>query len=161
MSATLTDSFIEELLKEKKSLPKDYLKKLKTRKKSGSSHEQKELEIIGSKGHKFVISIRKNKIDITDFSIILRYKDDSGISYNILRYNGKHPHTNHIEKVKINGYHIHKATQRYQENGFRIESYAEITTKYSSYQDALSAFLADLNFKQANGSTSLHEFGGK
>lgn len=160
MSAILADNVINDLLLEAKVLPTNYISKLKPRKKSGFSYEHRELAVTGSKGHFFSVIIRRNSLDIMDFSIILRYRDETGLWYNLVRYNGKHRHTNHLEKEKLNGFHIHKATQRYQEKGLRIESYAELTEKYSSYQEALTAFLSDLNFKHTDGSSSLFQFGG-
>ena len=121
----LPDDEINNLFAEEKILPKDYLKKIKTKAKSGLQHEQRELTIQGQEGHTFAIILGKNRIDFLDFSVILRYRDDkSGIWYNLARYNGKHFHTNTLEGDSFHDFHTHIATQKYQEAGLRIETYA-------------------------------------
>jgi hypothetical protein len=68
--------------------------------------------------------------------------------YILRRYNGKnHTHKNKIEKEKIRGYHIHKATERYQLRGYNIDGYAEEAFTYSNWHDALSVMLGDCNIK--------------
>lgn len=57
-----------------------------------------------------------------------------------------HEHINKIENQKIKGFHIHKATQRYQEMGFREEGYAETSKRYVDWRTALNSMLADNNF---------------
>jgi len=54
-----------------------------------------------------------------DFSIILAYcPEASNQLFRLRRYNGKsHEHTNTIEADKFYNYHIHTATERYQELG--------------------------------------------
>lgn len=135
------------MLQEKKYLPIDYLSKLRLKHKSSRQHEEKEIKIFGEMGNHYYIILRKNSIDPLDFSIILRYQDDKGIRYNLVRYNGKHHHTNRLECNSFREFHIHKATQRYQENGFDIETFAESTKEYGSYNEAMKCFLSDLNFE--------------
>jgi len=159
----LTDNEIENLFAEVKILPKDYPKKLKTKVKSGQQHEEQELTIQGKEGHTFAIVLRKNKIDFLDFSIILRYQDyRTGIWYNLARYNGKHFHTNTLEKNSFYDFHIHMATQKYQEAGLRIEAYAKVTKTYKSFNEAVDVFLKDFNFQieLPESATTLKNFGG-
>ncbi|MEW5937153.1 MAG: hypothetical protein AB1665_04965 [Candidatus Thermoplasmatota archaeon] len=159
----LTDSEIKNLFAELKILPKDYPKKLRTKAKSGQQHEEQELTIQGNQGHTFAIILRKNRIDFSDFSIILRYQDDkTGIWYNLARYNGKHFHTNTLEKNSFHDFHTHIATQRYQEAGLRIETYGEVTKTYESFDKAVEAFLKAFNFQieLPESATTLKDFGG-
>jgi hypothetical protein len=52
-----------------------------------------------------------------------------------------------IEKDKFRDFHIHKATRRYPDAGFRIDGYAEVTDSYNNWKDALTKMLKDCNFK--------------
>jgi len=56
-------------------------------------------------------------------------------------------HKNQIEKDKFRDFHIHKATKRYTDAGFRIDGYAEVTDSYNNWKDALTKMLKDCNFK--------------
>ena len=159
----LPDDEINNLFAEVKILPKDYLKKIKTKAKSGLQHEQRELSIQGKEGHTFAIILRKNRIDFLDFSVILRYRDDkTGIWYNLARYNGKHYHTNTLEGDSFHNFHTHVATQKYQEAGLRIETYAKVTKAYKTFSEAINAFLEDFNFhtELPESVTTLKKFGG-
>lgn len=167
----LTDQEIADLIAEPKVVPKILFSKLELRDKTHFQHREKEIDIEGEKGNLFRLIIRQNKQNILDFSIILTLREkDSNIEYNLIRYNGKHPspHTNKWEKEnnqtnhKFNpAFHIHRATQRYQENGYKIDGYAEITTKYSDFHSALEQFLLECNFKREDeGQPSLFEGGG-
>jgi len=158
----LLDDEINNLFAEEKILPKGYPKKMKTKVKSGLQHEQRELITQGEEGHTFKIILRKNRIDFLDFSIILRYRDDkTGIWYNLARYNGKHFHTNTLEGDSFHDFHTHIATQRYQEAGLRIETYAKVTKTYKTFTEAINAFLKDFNFhvELPESTTTLEKFG--
>ena len=158
----LDEDELDRLFNEKKILPRDYHKRIKTNAKSGTKHEQKELTVEGEGGHIFSIALRKNRLDPFDFSVILRYKDGTGLWYNLARYNGRsHKHTNKLEGTSFRDFHIHKATQRYQENGLRIESFAEVTNRYNSFADAVDAFIEDFNFivEGLESTKLLREFG--
>lgn len=67
--------------------------------------------------------------------------------YILRRYNGKHSHKNQIEKDIFRDFHIHKATKRYPDAGFRIDGYAQVTDSYNNWKDALTKMLRDCNFK--------------
>ena len=47
----------------------------------------------------------------------------------------------------VEGFHIHIATERYQERGFQPEGYAEPTNKYSDWQSAFKLMLKESNIK--------------
>jgi len=49
--------------------------------------------------------------------------------------------------INILDFHIHKATKRYPDAGFRIDGYAEVTDSYNNWKDALTKMLKDCNFK--------------
>jgi len=158
----LLDSEIDNLLREEKILPKDYPRRLKTKPKSGFQHEQRELTIQGENGHTFAIILRKNRLDFLDFSIILRYQDNNtGIWYNLVRYNGKHSHTNRIEGNTFHDFHAHYATQKYQEVGLRIEGFAKVIKTYTTFDEAIDAFIKDFNFQieLPESATTLKRFG--
>ncbi len=56
------------------------------------------------------------------------------------RYNGCHIHVNKLEKEKIECFHIHKITEKYQKANFKDEGYAKLTDSYSNYDSALGEF---------------------
>ena len=154
MPRVLTDDEIDSFVSESKPLPKNWTTRLRPRPKSNYQHAQRDLEVEGEAGNRFRIIIRKNAINLLDFSIILTFKDKDGSEFVLRRYNGKHPsqHTNRLEKARgepnnsfRNTFHIHKASQRYQEEGLPIDGYAEVTTEYASFETALQAFV------QSNG----------
>ena len=57
--------------------------------------------------------------------------------------------TNILEKGtpdwKFEGFHIHKATQRYQELGIQEEGFAEKTNKYTDWKGALKCAMSENN----------------
>lgn len=159
----LLDDEISSLISEEKILPYDYQKRMKPKKKQGAQHEEHEMEFTGKNGHSFMIVLRKNRLDFNDFSVILRYKDDkTGIWYNLVRFNGKHTHTNNLERNTFSGFHIHTATQRYQEAGLRIENYAERTELYRTFEEAVVRFIERTNCRveRPKGTPELDIFGG-
>lgn len=52
-----------------------------------------------------------------------------------------------MEGNKFYNFHIHTATQRYQDASKREEIYAEETTSYSDIKGALKCLLKDCNVK--------------
>lgn len=82
------------------------------------------------------------------FSIILAIAvPRSNQLFRLRRYNGKsHEHTNHIEGDTFYDFHIHKATERYQEIGTREDAYAEPTGRYGDFHGALRCLIRDANF---------------
>ena len=167
----LTDEEISALISEPKVVPTNWFARLETKEKTHYQHKEKEVEIEGSNGNLFRIILRQNKLNILDFSIILTVKEkDSTLEYILLRYNGKHPskHTNKWEKENglpdhtfAPAFHIHKATQRYQEGGYKIDGHAEVTIKYSDFHAAVEQFLVECNVKREDDKqASLFEGGG-
>jgi|WetSurMetagenome_2_1015567.scaffolds.fasta_scaffold137944_2 hypothetical protein len=138
----ITDNQIKQYLSEKKILPKDFKPILKEK----NGHNHFEEEILGEAGNTFKIIIRQAKQNPLDFSIILGVLI-GGKVFRLRRYNGdSHTHPNRIENTELEGFHIHMATQRYQEKGFREETYAEKSTKYNDLTSALAAMVKENNF---------------
>ena len=168
MARILTDEEIAKLLQEPKQLARNWETRLRPLPKSNSKFTRRDCEIKGKNGHMFRIIIRHNMINPLDFSIILSFQDEDGTEFNLCRYNGKHPqHTNKLGKSKglpdssfRNAFHIHMATQRYQEEGLSIDGYAEITNEYSSFDTALRTFVRTNGFSVPGDEPSLFDVQG-
>ncbi len=90
--------------------------------------------------------IRKNLLDPLDFSVILLYlPKEEGRGFVLRRYNGKHFHKNHLEGNELHDFHVHMATERYQQAGLKTEGYAEVSTEYASVQKAKECLFQDAN----------------
>lgn len=95
-----------------------------------------------------MIFTRQSMINPFDFSVILGYKVPGfNTIFRLRRYNGKHTHTNTIERERIRDFHIHKATERYQKiGGMKEDSFAEVTDRYTSLESAIECLLDDCGF---------------
>ncbi|MFA5880109.1 MAG: hypothetical protein WC860_08065 [Candidatus Margulisiibacteriota bacterium] len=113
------------------------------------SHKEKEIPISRSDGSLFKLIIRQNSINPLDFSVILGYESsETHKTYRLKRYNGKsHRHKNKLEDNSFYGFHIHIASQRYQESKLEHEGFAEETTSYSNIKDALKCLVQDCNIR--------------
>lgn len=145
MDLFLPDKQIEELLAEEKRtniLLRD-LWSLKDKR----SHRENDLIIPREDGSQFKIILRQNTINVLDFSVILAFTPKgSNQDFKLCRYNGKsHQHSNKIEKQTFYDFHIHQAKERYQRAGFKEESYAETTTRYSDIKTAFTCMVTDYN----------------
>ena len=141
MDIKYTDQQIAALIEERKVLPDDWRTQL---------DKNNSLYIIGERGNRFRIITNLNTKYPSDFSVILAVVNPKkGADFRIRRYNGMHkrPHNNKIEKQKIYGYHIHSATERYQERGYDEEAYAEKTDRYNNLKGALHCLIQDANFE--------------
>lgn len=146
--AQLSDKEIDALVVALKELPLDYRGRLKTRARTYSSqHEEAQIEIVVQNIGTFRVIVRKNRINPFDFSVILGYVPPERLKlFHLRRYNGMHRHTNKLENNSFRDFHIHYATQRYQEAGWDIDAYAEPTDLYKTIEGALDALLHDCNF---------------
>jgi hypothetical protein len=84
-----------------------------------------------------------------DFSVILAYRPaDSTEWFRLRRYNGKsHEHSNPIEREpRFYGYHVHTATERYQELGMEEDAFAEVTDRFSDLASGLDCMLQECGF---------------
>lgn len=167
----LADLEITKLISEPKVVPDNWFSRLLPKNKAHYQHKEREIDVEGSNGNLFRVIVRQSNLNVMDFSIILTLREKaSNVEYILIRYNGKHPsmHTNKWEKD--NGipnhrfgpaFHIHRATQRYQESGYKIDGFAEATTKYSDFHTAFSQFLVECGFKsEEKGQPSLFKGGG-
>jgi hypothetical protein len=138
MAVIFTDQEIAGLIQETKPLPSDYQSKIQTRPKRG--HKERELDVTGLSGSEFRLVLRQSLFNPLDFSVILIYRPpNSNQLFRLRRYNGKsHEHTNSIEGDIFYDFHIHQATQRYQEIGAREDTFAEPTDQFADFQEALS-----------------------
>ncbi|ACL16269.1 hypothetical protein [Methanosphaerula palustris] len=159
MTIQLTDDMIGSLLAERKELPDDFL--LHSKLKSRHGHKEFGREIIGEKGSLFRLVYRQSELNQLDFSIILLYiPKGSNQQFRLRRYNGKsHEHTNPIEKKTFYGFHVHTATERYQQSGNREDTYAEETNRYADYHGAIECMLEDCGFVNSTNDRSLSQWG--
>jgi hypothetical protein len=151
MATRLTDLEIQNFLGERKDLPPDYLQRLRTKPKSG--HEERELDLKGISGSDFRVILRKSMYNSFDFSVILAYCVPGTTQvFRLRRYNGKsHEHTNAIERETFYAFHIHTATERYQDLGMREDSFAEPSDRFSNFDEAVDCLFDDANFKAPEG----------
>lgn len=147
MAAKYSDADIKALIEERKPLSKGFRSEIRLREKRG--HKEQELEVQGASGHQFRIVLRQSNYNTLDFSIILTFCPiGSNQVFRLRRYNGKsHEHTNALELNKFYGYHIHTASERYQELGMREDSYAEPSDRFSDLNTAVNCMLDDCGFE--------------
>ena len=146
MPVRYTDNEIANMLQEPKPLPEDYLERFILRHKKG--HSERELEIEGAQEHKFLLILRHATFNPLDFSIILAFlPEETTKLFRLVRYNGKsHQHTNSIEREAFYNFHIHMATERYQQFGTREDAYATPTDRFSDFNSALTCMVEDNGF---------------
>lgn len=147
MPVNLTDTEIAVLIAEAKVLPDDYGLKVQTKPKRG--HRERELDIVGANGSNFRLILRESLFNPLDFSVILAWLPPQSTSpFRLRRYNGKsHEHTNTIELQTFYDFHVHRATERYQQSGLREDSFAEPTTRYQDFASALQCLVQECGFQ--------------
>lgn len=146
MPVSYTDDEIDALVGEGKRLPRDW--EDRTRLKAKRGHDEQFLEFTGDAGTRFRLILRQSRVSSLDFSVILAVLvPQSTQVFRLRRYNGRsHEHTNQIEKEMFYDFHIHFATERYQELGAREDAYALPTDRYATFRGALDCLLKDANF---------------
>jgi hypothetical protein len=152
MAARYSDQEIKRLIKESKPLPRNYQSRIQLREKRG--HKERELDIIGADGNEFRLIFRLSTHNQLDFSIILAFcPPDTSQAFRLRRYNGKsHEHTNIIENASFYDFHIHQATERYQDLGTREDAYAEPSDRYSDFHSALVCLMEDCHIEATEDS---------
>ena len=147
MSIKYPDSVITKLLKEKKPLSSDFRTQIRLHDKRG--HKEQELDLQGADGNQFRLILRQSSFNVLDFSIILAHcPPETNQVFRLRRYNGKsHEHTNTIEARSFYDFHIHTATERYQELGTREDAYAEPSQRFSDLRSAVNCMLSDCNLE--------------
>lgn len=146
MAAKYSDAEITRLIEERKPLEANFYAKIRLRDKIG--HKEKELDVEGVDKNRFRLILRQSCFNTLDFSIILAYRPpDSNQLFRLKRYNGKsHEHTNIIESNTFFNFHIHTATERYQDFGTCEDAYAEPSDTFSDYHAAFKCMLRDCSF---------------
>lgn len=146
MAVRYTDGVIGGFLNERKILPADY--RARVRMKDRRGHKEQDLDIKGANGNSFRLIFRQNDFNAMDFSVILALVPrGSNQLFRLRRYNGKsHEHTNSIEGETFYSFHIHMATERYQDFCPKEDSYAQPTDRYADFHGALACMLKDCAF---------------
>lgn len=145
MVARFTDEDIDALLQEAKRVPPDYRAVL-GRRRPKRGHAEAELIVGRADGGEFSIRVRQSTSDPLDFSVILAVRPvDSYRLFRVRRYNGRHEHTNRIERDRFDACHVHMATQRYQERGFDEDAYAEPSDRFYDVESAIRCLIEDCN----------------
>jgi hypothetical protein len=146
--ARYSDEQISKFLKEIKPLSKDWDSKIQFKEERSGKHCNFEVE--GEYRNRFSVILRQNRFDNEHFSAILGiYPQSSNKIFRLRRYDGNsHAHTNSIEgETLYYEYHIHSATERYQDQGGYEDAFAVISDRYSNLDEAFSCLLHDCNFK--------------
>ncbi len=160
MGAVLTEKEIERLLAEPKTLPAGWQQRLGLKQKRG--HREAHLDLTGWNGSEFRLILRQADENVFDFSAILAYcPGESSQLVRLCRCNGRHQHTNAIEGDTFYDFHVHTATERYQEFGGDEEGYAVPCSEYSDLQGAITALCvrcgievppeAQMRFEESDG----------
>lgn len=95
----------------------------------------------------WLIYLRSNMENPLDFSCGLGLiPKGRAVTFHLRRYNGKsHEHTNWLEKEPtFYDFHIHEATERYQNSSYKDDHYAKVTDRYAQLDDAFRCLLEDL-----------------
>jgi len=151
MPAKYSDEQIAQMIAERKPLPEDYRSRVQLHNKRG--HKERELDIVGEHKTQFRLILRQSNFNTLDFSIILALNPpDSSKLFRLRRYNGRHgEHTNQIEGNTFYDFHIHQATERYQESGGDEDAFAEPTDRYGDFHSALRCMLEECGFETPQG----------
>ena len=147
MTITYLDQEIESLIQERKPAPAGWRNQILLKPKRG--HHEQNLDLAGDSGNEFRLILRRSRINLLDFSVILAVRvPQSNTLFRLRRYNGRsHQHTNRIEDLMFYDFHIHFATERYQELGAREDAYAEPTNRYGDFDGALRCLIEDTNLE--------------
>ena len=108
-------------------------------------HRELSFDFISESSTHFHVILRRHSTKSSDFSAILAV-EPAGIRtlFRLRRYNGSsHRHSNRIEGDRITGFHIHMATQRYQERGMKEDGFAIPTDRYNDLAGAVACLSDD------------------
>jgi hypothetical protein len=135
------------MIEEPKPLPENYYSLIKLKDKRG--HKERELGVVGKQGTQYRIILRQSDSNKLDFSIVLAVNPtETNQLFRLRRYNGKsHEHTNQIEAETLYDFHIHYATERYQDSGLREDAFAKVTDRFADFNSALSCMIEDCGFE--------------
>lgn len=153
----LSDTRIDALLEERKpAIDQPRVLAVLARSEPRRGHRRFAKRVTGELGTQFALHIRQSVLDVFDFSIILAFVPSSGGEITLRRHNGKgHPHVNKLEGTSVpsTAFHIHYATERYQQHGYEIDGYAEESSVFADLATALGAMLIAANFDPPNQSS--------
>ena len=146
MADILNDQDIENLLKEEKHTAVSvyvFFSQMREKK----AHREADIIVPRPDGSYFKVILRQNSLNPLDFSAILGIVvKGSNQLIKLRRYNGKsHEHKNKLEAEQFYDFHIHHATERYQNIGYKEELYAIPTERYANLRDALKCLAQDCN----------------
>ena len=142
--AEFTQDFIDELISCEKTVVQPPKKQMAV----VGDHFRNDMTLVALKHeYTFAVFMRKSCIFEENFTIGLQYVLPEGGRITILRCNG--PHGEHCNDLPggdhFMGYHIHKATEEAIASDCKPEIQAELTTEYSTYDDAFCYFLSACN----------------
>lgn len=144
MSSRFSDEDIGRMITERKAFASTLRFPLELRDRGG--HRERDYSLLGTDGGRYRLVLRQNSRSALDFSAILAYEvPGTNVVFRVRRYNGKHGHSNRIERVDFFGFHIHKATERYQDLGTREDAYGEQSDRFTDLESAVRCLLKDCN----------------
>src|SRR3990172_607960 len=153
MSVRFSDQDIDRMVQEVKLLQPDYRKRIRLREKRG--HKEQELVVTGVHGTEYRLLLRQSLSNELDFSIILAtVPHGTNVLFRLRRYNGRsHEHTNTLEGITFYEFHVHHASERYQDLGAREDSFAEPTDRFGTMNGAVQCMLKECSFAFPEGSS--------
>jgi hypothetical protein len=155
MLTILSDNEIASLIHEPKIMPSGLLPLTKLIERDKHRRREYQVNSASASGNEFLVAVRQSMVNVLDFSAILGYKaPGSNVIFRLRRYNGLHVHTNVIEGTRLNDFHVHLATERYQRRGAREDAYAEVTFRHSNLDSAIRCLLEDCGFNPQPPSAS-------
>lgn len=154
MAVIYTDTEIAALIAERKIVTQRQLRLMQSQFYYGyGSPKEIRIRVRGSAGGDFLVILNQKQSHPTRFSVILAVQPvQGGDLFRLRRYDGRHRHTNQLvestrrNKVSFYDFHIHTATERYQENDLRHDGYAEVTDRYRNIYGAVNCLVADAEF---------------
>jgi len=151
----LSEATISELVSESKPFPSGILPLHWASERNG--HRIRNFDLKTESGNSFVIKIRQASDYPMNFSVILGYLLPGSYKvFRLRRYNGRHVHTNPLEKETFYDFHVHLATERYQSHpGFKEDHFAVTTDKYHDLHGAIEQFVNDCGLNPGFGDLPL------
>ena len=111
---------------------------------------RKNLELKAAQGkHLFRVFIRQSTELLEDFSIGLTYRsgDKETGNLTLIRFNGNHGEVDWSKDGHYSSFHIHRITEDLLEQGIREPKETDITTRYSTLEEALAEFFNEISLE--------------
>jgi hypothetical protein len=115
---------------------------------------RRNFEVVSLDGHqRFAVYTRLNLLMASDYSAGIRWIRPSGDEVPLARYNGpSHEHTNRIERDRMSFQtHVHLATERYQQAGYKTDGFARAINDYQDIDSALVVLCREWNIEGLPG----------